>query len=147
MKVIAAFLFSCFVTCFVNAQYISGAENAFALAKEKNKPLLLVFSGSDWCAPCMRFEKNVLEDPVFERFCDSSLIVLQADFPQTKKLLEETVQQNEKLAEKYNPKGTFPLIVLLYPDGSVCAYLKYKNDHAQDFIAMIRKYLCGSNPS
>ena len=123
------------------AQFTENADSAFAFARERNKAVLLVFSGSDWCAPCMRFEKKVLKDPLFIRFSDSSLILVNADFPQGKKLPPPVVKQDEDLAEKYNPSGLFPLIVLLRSDQQVLAYLKYQNESAQDFISAINQYL------
>ena len=123
------------------AQFTENADSAFAFAKERNKAVLLVFSGSDWCVPCMRFEKKILKDPLFIRFSDSSLILVNADFPQSKKQPPQIVKQDEALAEKYNPSGSFPLIVLLRSDQRVLAYLKYQNESPQDFISAINRYL------
>lgn len=123
------------------AQFTENADSAFAFAKERNKAVLLVFSGSDWCVPCMRFEKKILKDPLFLHFSDSTLILLNADFPQSKKLPPQIVKQDEALAEKYNPSGSFPLIVLLRSDKRVLAYLKYQNENAQEFISAINQYL------
>ena len=117
------------------------ADSAFSRAQERNKMVLLIFSGSDWCKQCMRFEKKILADPVFDHFADSNLIVLQADFPQGKKLPPQTLKHNEDLAERYNPSGSFPLFVLLRPDQTVLAYLNYSNEDSHEFIRMINHYL------
>ena len=126
---------------FVKAQQTIVADSAFTLAREKHKMILLIFSGSDWCKECMRFEKKILRDPVFDRFADSNLIVVQADFPQSKKLAPQIIKQNENLAERYNPSGLFPLILLLRPDQQIAANLNYSNQESHDFIAMINRYL------
>ena len=140
-RIIIVTLFFVFTFICVQAQFTENADSAFAFAKERNKAVLLVFSGSDWCVPCMRFEKKILKDPVFLRFSESSLILVNADFPQSKKLPPQIVKQDEDLAEKYNPSGSFPLIVLLRSDQRVLAYLKYQNESAQDFISAINQYL------
>src|SRR5215217_500909 len=108
-----------FVFQLVNAQQTVSANVSFALAKEKNRKILLVFTGSDWCVPCMRFEKKVLNDSIFIHFADSNLVLMNADFPQSKKLSEQTEEENDKLADKFNPSGSFPLIILLLPDQEV----------------------------
>ncbi len=52
---------------------------------------------------------------------DSSLVLVNADFPRKKKNMgdPELVKSNEELAMKFNKKGSFPLTLLLDPDGNV----------------------------
>src|SRR5690349_15100744 len=80
-------------------------------ARDQHKFILLNFSGSDWCGPCIRMHKDIFENSAFEEFADSSLVLVNADFPRLKKnrLAASTEHQNELLAEKYNTKGIFPL--------------------------------------
>jgi thioredoxin-related protein len=90
-------------------------------AKESQKYILLNFSGSDWCGPCRRFWKDFLETDDFQQFADSRLILLNADFPRQKKnqLSKAQQQQNDKLADKYNTTGAFPLTLLMDASGNV----------------------------
>jgi thiamine biosynthesis lipoprotein len=125
------------VACFANAQTHEDASEAFRLSEESQKPVLLIFSGSDWCAPCIRFQKTVLSDEQFQLYASDHLILLKADFPQRKKLAKAIEKQNEQLAEKYNPKGQFPHIVLLSSDQSVLSTLPYKNQNTAQFISML----------
>ena len=97
---------------------------AFEEAVAKQLPVLLVFSGSDWCQLCIKFDKQILQDSIFKAFADNRLLVLKADFPQRKKLSKEIITTNELLAERYNPNGSFPLAVLLNSDGSHIARLE-----------------------
>jgi thioredoxin-related protein len=103
MGIPVVFLFSFADGCFGSNQNVEGIK----------KDTLLVFTGSDWCLPCMRLEKNILSDSVFTNFITSTFIYIHADFPQKKKLNEVEVMRNEKLAESYNPDGKFPLIVVV----------------------------------
>lgn len=90
-------------------------------AKETNKNILLVFSGSDWCAPCIKFKKQFLEAPEFVDFAKENLIYHPADFPRLKKnqLPKAKQEDNDRLAEQYNPSGAFPLVLLLTPEGKI----------------------------
>jgi thioredoxin-related protein len=96
-------------------------EAAQADAKQNHKLVLLYFSGSDWCGPCIKLKQEVLETPDFQTFSKEHLNLVRADFPRMKKnqLSKEQTAYNEKLAEKYNPKGKFPLTVLINTDGKV----------------------------
>jgi thiol-disulfide isomerase/thioredoxin len=125
----------------VLAQEIHNAEEAFRLSHETKKPVLLVFSGSDWCAPCILFDKKVLSQESFQTFAKNNLIVLKADFPQRKKIAEDVKKQNDALAEKYNPKGLFPHVMLILPGHSTPATLSYTNETPDEFISEINAHL------
>ena len=106
-----------------------------------SRPVLLVFSGSDWCIPCIRLEKEVLSDTVFLAFAKQHLQVVNADFPQRKKGSAEQERRNEALAARYNPEGAFPKLLLLHPDGSIWATLPWKNQDALTFVEQVRNRL------
>lgn len=90
-------------------------------AKSENKKVLLYFSGSDWCAPCIKFKKFMVNTEEFQNFAASNLVLYNADFPRLSKnkLAKEVEKENDALAEKYNSKGLFPLILLLDSDGKI----------------------------
>lgn len=116
MKTLALLLF--FI---VPIQWEPSFENAKVLAKEKNELILLNFSGSDWCIPCIGLRQEFLESEAFSDFAAKNLILVNADFPRRKKnqIDSELTKRNEKLAEQYNPNGAFPLTLLLNSDGKV----------------------------
>ncbi|MCC6461802.1 MAG: thioredoxin family protein [Saprospiraceae bacterium] len=105
------------------------------------RPVLLVFSGSDWCVPCIRLEQELLSDSVFLAFANRQLSVVKADFPQRKKLSAAQEQSNEQLAARYNPEGAFPKLLLLRPNGSVWATLHWKNQDARTFVDQLNNWL------
>ncbi len=90
-------------------------------AVAQHKLVLLNFSGSDWCGPCIKLHKQIFSNEIFTNFSDKELILVNADFPRLKKnqLSKELIHENELLAEKYNPKGAFPLTLLLNTNGEV----------------------------
>ncbi|RZJ64240.1 MAG: thioredoxin family protein [Flavobacterium sp.] len=96
-------------------------EKAKKQASEQHKLILLNFSGSDWCGPCIVFTKQYLNDLEFLKSAETNLVVVNADFPRKKKnqLAPELVKRNEELAEKYNPEGKFPFTLLLDANGKV----------------------------
>jgi thioredoxin-related protein len=120
------------------AQVLENAEDAFRLSVENNQPVLLIFSGSDWCAPCIRFEKKILADALFQDFAKQNLVVLNADFPQRKAMAASLQKQNDSLAEKYNPNGLFPHLVLIYPQTGKNIILSYSKESSTEFISELR---------
>ena len=124
-----------------SAQVQNNAEEAFRISSETNKPVLLVFAGSDWCANCIRFEKKILSAADFQTFAQENLVILKADFPQRTPLSAALQEQNASLAEKYNPKGEFPYLLLLAPGKSVLSSLVFSNQSPSEFIAEIKSYI------
>jgi thiol-disulfide isomerase/thioredoxin len=123
------------------------ASTTLLSAADTKRPTLLIFSGSDWCTPCIRFEKTILSESSFQSFANESLNVVKADFPQRKKLSDDQKKQNEALADQYNPKGLFPHIVLLSSDHSVITTLTFSNQTPSEFISLIRSHVPGQQHS
>lgn len=119
----------------------STVRDAAVPADTTRRPVLLVFSGSDWCQPCIRFEKQVLRDSAFQTFAANNLKIVEADFPQRKKLPPALRRENEQLAEQYNPEGIFPHLVLLRPDRTVLAVLPTDAEDGPAFIDQIKNRL------
>ena len=125
---------------FFNAsEWSNNIEKAKELAASNNKLILLNFSGSDWCAPCIMLKKQVFASPEFESFAKNRLILLRADFPRLKKhkLPKAELLKNEALAEKYNPEGNFPFTVLLNADGQVLKSWNGYNGKTEKVMAYI----------
>lgn len=119
-------------------------ENAKKQAEKEHKFILLNFSGSDWCIPCIRLRKEVFENTVFKTFADSNLVLLNADFPRLKKnkLSKDLQKKNDKLAEKYNTQGSFPMTLLLDAKGKVIkSWEGYPNLTAEQFTGLLKGYV------
>ncbi len=87
-------------------------ETALTKAKTENKPVLLEFTGSDWCPPCKQLEKEVLGTGEFKKYQSASLIFGKLDFPRQKQQSDDVKRNNAELAEKFEIKA-FPTLVLL----------------------------------
>jgi thioredoxin-related protein len=96
-------------------------ERARETAKQEHKYILLNFSGSDWCGPCIRMHDEIFGSPAFTQQAGTDLILMNADFPRLKKnqLSAAQQKQNEHLADLYNSRGNFPLTVLLSAEGKL----------------------------
>ena len=145
MKYLFLFLLAGVALSFTDWQ--TDFETAKKLAKEKNRLILLNFSGSDWCGPCIRLRKEVLDSDPFVKLADSSLVLFNADFPRNKKnqLPKEVQRRNDALADQYNPQGKFPFTLLLTPEGKVVkSWEGFPANGPEQFIAQI-KSACDAN--
>ncbi|MHA4811722.1 thioredoxin family protein [Flavitalea flava] len=122
-------------------QTYSEPGQAFARARQSGKQVLLVFSGSDWCIPCIRLEKTVLADSSFRRFADLNLVMLEADFPQQKKIPPSLKAQYEELAGEFNAEGSFPKIVLLDSKRKFITSIPFTGQKPAELIRQIRGVL------
>lgn len=105
----------------VPAVWIGNFSDAQQQAKTSHKLILINFSGSDWCGPCIRLRKEILESESFEQYAKTHLLLVRADFPRQKKnqLPQAQVKLNESLADVYNKDGKFPFTVLVNENGKV----------------------------
>ena len=98
------------------ADWTDNFTAAVGKAKAEKKPILALFTGSDWCPPCQQLEKNILLQPAFKDFAKKHLVTLFLDFPRDAKIDEAVKKQNDDLAKKFSVEA-YPTILLLSADG------------------------------
>jgi len=98
------------------AEWLADYPGALAKAKASGKPVLLDFTGSDWCPYCIELKKNSLSTAEFESFAEQNLILVEVDFPRRKKIAAEQLKANEALARRFGIEG-FPTLVLVSAEG------------------------------
>lgn len=91
-------------------------EAARSQAKKEGKPILMDFTGSDWCGWCIKMKKDTLDQKEFKEYAGKDLVLVQVDFPNKKKLSSEQKKANEALKSKYGVQG-FPTYVLVDATG------------------------------
>jgi thioredoxin-related protein len=98
-------------------RWIKDFEKAQKLAKKKHKPLLVFFTGSDWCGPCRILHKDFLESKEFIELAKKELILYEANFPRRTDLVSpEQKKVNYEIKRKYAIRG-YPTILILNSDG------------------------------
>ena len=140
MRILLATLVFVLCTSFTNWE--TNFEKAKQQAVQEHKSILLSFSGSDWCGPCIKLHHEIFESAAFTAYAEKNLVLVNADFPRQKKnqLPKPLQQQNEKLADAYNASGSFPLTVLLGADGKIWkSWDGYPKMSIDDFVADIQK--------
>lgn len=88
-------------------------EKAFKQAKAEKKSVLVEFTGSDWCPPCIAMRKNVFSKKEFVSEASKKYVLVELDFPNGDKAVKE---KNQPYAEKYKIEG-FPTVILFNQEG------------------------------
>ncbi len=143
-KLIYLFLLSLFLPFGLLAQnWETNIDTALAKASEENKEIVLVFSGLDWCVPCVKMDRNIWQTEAFKTYASENWILLKADFPKGRRDLKKSAQMNhnQNLKTKYNPKGLFPKVVLLDKNGMELGHTLYKNIAPSQYIELLNKMI------
>jgi len=129
------------ITSSAQVESVKNLNEAKLLASQEQKDIMIVFSGSDWCVPCMRLEKEILSQPGFENYAAKKIVLIKADFPSRtknkKRISKDQQKYNAKLFEKYNPKGIFPFVVILNNKGEEIAETGYKKMSPSGYASYI----------
>ena len=108
MKKLLLILFIAVGSVSVNAQELewhTDFDKAMKLSEESKKPLLLYFTGSDWCGWCIRLQKEVLKTSEFAAWAKDNVILVELDFPKRTAQPDALKQQNASLARSLRVQG------------------------------------------
>lgn len=136
-------LFLAAAVCAVSAGegWLTDLEAAKKQAAKENKAILVDFTGSDWCPPCKQLKAKVLDQPEFKKFAEKNLVLVEIDFPRSKKQSAELKKANQALQEKYNIEG-FPTILVLDSQGKKLEqYVGYGGETPSEYVAKLQKVI------
>ena len=119
-------------------EWLTDYPKALSQAKTQQKPVLIDFTGSDWCGWCIKLDREVFSTGDFKSYAAQNLVLLKVDFPKRKPLPAQEQAQNRKLADQYGVQG-FPTVVILRPDGSKAGELGYEPGGPRAFISSVER--------
>lgn len=118
MRTILFFLFICsLLSAAPSLSWVTDFNQAQKEAEASHKPMLLYFTGSDWCSECNKFKINILENYDFAQEIKDKFIFVIVDFPLNHTLASGQAQSNKALKERFKIVG-LPTLVLLLPSGN-----------------------------
>lgn len=114
--------------------WLTDYEAARKQAAQEGKDLLLEFTGSDWCPPCMQLKQEVFDVEVFQEWVADKFVLVRFDFPRDDSALsEEQKKQNEANADAYLIEG-YPTVVLADAQGRPYATTSYQSGGAESYV-------------
>ena len=90
-------------------------NKAIEISHNTEKPLMLFFTGSDWCGWCIKLQKAVFSKPDFVKWATKNVVLVELDFPRRTKISEELTAQNRNLQQMFGVRG-YPTVWFVTPE-------------------------------
>lgn len=108
----------------VTLNWMPNYKEALKKSKKEKKPVLIYFTGSDWCGPCKTLDKNLFHTEKFKALSDKSLVLLEVDIPRRLDIVSpEKLIENKSIQKKYKVKS-FPTLMFVNHRGKKIAEKK-----------------------
>lgn len=118
--------------------WLTDLPKAKAQAKAEGRLVLMDFTGSDFCPPCIRLAKEVFPTKEFSDYAKQHLVLVEVDFPIKKKQSPELKAANEALQKEFKVDG-YPTLIVLTPEGKKLGELEFDAD-AKQMVAALKKF-------
>ncbi|MDQ8193733.1 thioredoxin family protein [Coraliomargarita sp. SDUM461004] len=125
------------------AGWMTDFDAAKAKAQAEGKPMLLDFTGSDWCGWCIKLDEEVFSQPTFQEYAEDAFVLVELDFPRSKTQSSELKAQNEALARAYGIRG-FPTILVLSPEGQLIEKTGYRRGGAEQYVEHLQQIIASA---
>ena len=110
-KLILTLLFLATITARADVTWLTDLDAAKAKGVKENKPVLVDFTGSDWCPPCIQLHKVVFQSAEFAAVA-SKYVLVELDYPRKTPQAPELKAKNAELSKKFGISG-FPTVLLI----------------------------------
>lgn len=90
-------------------KWFTDVNEAIKVSNKEKKPMLLFFTGSDWCGWCIRLQNEVLKTPEFTKWANENVVLVELDFPRRTPQSDVIKKQNNELQQAFSVQG-FPTI-------------------------------------
>ena len=121
-------------------QFTQSFDDAVAESESSGRPIMMLFTGSDWCPPCMALEREVIGEPEFEEWASENVVLMLVDQPRHRELDADVRKQNNELFNRYGVSGV-PTILFLDQDQEVIGKLGYRPGGPKPWIGAANKLL------
>jgi thioredoxin-related protein len=106
---ITLFLVGAFATQAQELKWYTDVKEAITVSNKEQKPMLMFFTGSDWCGWCIRLQNEVLKTPEFTKWAKDNVILVELDYPRRTPQTPEIKNQNNELQQAFGIQG-FPTV-------------------------------------
>lgn len=109
-----AFLISGFIAQAQELNWHTDMNKATEASLKEKKPLLLFFTGSDWCGWCIKLQRDVLKKDEFFIWATQNVILVELDYPKYTQQEETLRLQNQKIAREFSAYS-YPTVLFVNP--------------------------------
>lgn len=133
------------LTAVDNSPWLTDYETAIQQALFEKKPILLIFTGSDWCIWCQKLDVELFHTTEFLEEIDQVAVPVRVDFPQRRRLQPAQTKSNRILKDRWKV-DTFPTVILIDPQSDKLLWRHgYLNTKADEYLLAIKAVSSPSN--
>ena len=110
---------------------------ALRQAQRERKDVLMLFTGSDWCPPCIRLEKEILSQSEFLNEITRDFVLVKLDFPRNSPQAESITEQNQEWSRQFGVNA-FPTLFLLDYQAKPFAIAGFSDDSVANYVKMLQ---------
>ena len=92
-------------------EWLTDYDEALAESTRSGKPVLTLFTGSDWCPHCRTLEERVFSTSEFESWSEEHVVLLMLDLPESG-ISPAVRSERSRICLKYGVR-TFPSVLVL----------------------------------
>lgn len=96
-----------------NLKWEQKFKNAKELSKASKKPLLIFFTGSDWCGPCKMLVEDFFESERFKKLAEKDFILYEANYPRNLDLVTSSQKEDNLMLKKKYGINSYPTIIVV----------------------------------
>lgn len=122
--------------------WLTSWDKAAAESKKSGRPILMDFTGSDWCIWCQKLKQEVFSTPEFQTWAAKNVVLLELDYPRSTPQSDALKKQNAELAEKYGIEG-YPTVIFVDATGKVKGQTGYEKGGPAAWIGSAEKLMKG----
>ena len=115
--------------------WLTSLDEAKALSRQTGKPILMDFTGSDWCIYCKKLKREVFAKPEFESWARENVVLLEVDFPKYGDQSDLVRKQNEELKQQFKI-SSYPTVLMVDANDKVLGKMGYRQGGAEPWIQM-----------
>jgi thioredoxin-related protein len=141
MKKITLIILTILLTNIVTSQELklnTDWEKTKQIAQQENKDILIILTGSEWCAPCKKMDKKVFNNIEFQNYTEKNLVLFIVDLPRELDVKSEIYIRYQKFERDYDAKS-LPALILADKDGNKIRNLKGRMSSLKNVMKQLTK--------
>lgn len=123
------------VICSASPVWETDWNKALEKAGKSGQPVLVDFTGSDWCPGCIYLRKNIFDTDAFAKYAeDNNFVLVELDFPRTEgKMPPEQLKFHEELMRRYGI-SVFPSVLMMEGNGAPYAKIVGPSRTVEEYL-------------
>lgn len=117
--------------------------NDWDIAKQqselKGKNILIILTGAEWCKPCVKMEKNVIENKQFIEYANQNLVILEINIPRNQNYNSKIMKDYVYFKNKYSTNA-LPIMILVDKNGTEKIRLSDNLNSLEKVLERLKKY-------